>query len=166
MAKNELCFDFERKKNFEKCLKIFHHFYTKTMPKTPKNQLCFDFWKKFSKIFFWNFSSFLYQNHTQKCLKWARMTSFLNFEQIHRFWTNLIFPSFDPVWAQTRLKLPKSALFSILEAKNFIWALLDFHAQLTQCFPDLRFWLFHRGLPSGLNFRPFLLWPQVPHPFI
>ena len=38
MAKNELCFDFE-KKNFRKFFEIFHHFYTKTMPKTAKNGL-------------------------------------------------------------------------------------------------------------------------------
>ena len=38
MAKNELCFDFE-KKIFEKFWKIFWHFYTKTIPRTAKNGL-------------------------------------------------------------------------------------------------------------------------------
>ena len=93
----------------QKCLK---------WAKMAKNEVCFDFWKNFSKKYCEIFFPFLYQNHTQKCLKWARMTSFLNFEQIHPFWTNLIFPSFDPISAQTRLKLPKLALLLILEPKK------------------------------------------------
>ena len=105
---------FEKKKFSKNFWKFFIIFIPKPYLKRPKMALnglksaLFWFLKKNFENFFWNFSSFLYQNHTQKCLKWARMTWFLHFDQIHRFWTNLIFHWFDPIWAPTRLKLPKT----------------------------------------------------------
>ena len=74
MAKNELCFDFE-KKNFKKFHKFFDIFLPKPCLKMgwngPKPALFWFLEKKFRKIFE-NFSSFLYQNHTQNLQKWSK----------------------------------------------------------------------------------------------